>query len=127
MRRTLLALALAALPGIAIASPPAAGTSYTFYDPVFAGTVFCDTLAQVRKIATADSPQEVYMDLYQTPNEVKQPTCAAVVPTGVIVSVVSLGVMHREGLHFNAWAIETNVGGTTGYALYLEQFEMIIA
>src|SRR5262245_14316399 len=68
MRSTLLALALAAIPGVAFAQPPVAGTTHTFYDPVFTGTVFCDTLDQVRDIATADTPSEVYLAYLQTAN-----------------------------------------------------------
>jgi hypothetical protein len=43
-------LAAATLP--AFAAPPAVGSDHRFEDPVFRGTIFCDTLEQVRHIAT---------------------------------------------------------------------------
>jgi hypothetical protein len=127
MRPPLLALALAILPGVALAQPPATGTTHTFVDPLFTGTVFCDTYDQVREIATADDPALAYENYLLTPNERSEPTCATIVPTGVVVKVRPIGVMEQDGLHFNAFAVETQVGGTTGYALYLEHFEMVRA
>lgn len=127
MRQTLIAIALAAIPGVALAQPPATGTTHTFYDPVFTGTVFCDTLSQVTEIATARKPSEVYQNYLMTPNHRNEPTCAVIIPTGLVVDVKPLGVMSEDGKHFNAWAVETRVGEITGFALYLEQFEMVIA
>ena len=125
MRRTLIALALTVIPGVVLAQPPATGTTYTFHDPVFTGTVFCDTLSQVTAIATAERPSEVYLDYLQTPNELNEPTCATIIPTGVVVDVRPLGVMSEDGQLFQAWAVETQVGEARGFALYLEQ--MVIA
>jgi hypothetical protein len=127
MRKTLLALVLTALPGIALAQPPAAGTIYTFYDPVFTGTVFCDTLDQVREIATAETPSDVYLNYLQTANERNEPTCATIVPTGEVVEVMPLGIMEEDGQHFRAWAVEAKVGEFTAFGLYLEHFEMVTA
>jgi hypothetical protein len=127
MRKTLVALVLAALPGVALAQPPAAGTIHTFYDPVFTGTVFCDTLEQVREIATAEIPSDIYLDYLQTANDRNEPTCATIVPTGEVVKVMLLGVMKEDGQHFNAWAVEAKVGDVIAFGLYLEQFEMTTA
>lgn len=127
MSRTLLALAFAVVPQIALAQPPATGSTHTFYDPVFTGTVFCDTLEQVRHIAMAEAPTEIFRDYLLTVNDYNEPTCAVIVPTGIVVDVRPLGVMRRDGLRFNAWAIETRVGALIGFALYLEHFEMVIA
>jgi hypothetical protein len=127
MKRTLAALALAALPGFAMAQPPAAGTTHTFVDPVYTGTVFCDTLEQVREIATAEKPDEVYRQYLYAKNERNEPVCLAIVPTGVVSEIEPLGVMQRDGRHFNAWAVKVEVGGVIAYGLYLEQFQMVIA
>jgi hypothetical protein len=127
MLRTLFTFALALTPAVAMAQPPTTGSTYTFLDPVFQGTVFCDTLEEVRHIATADQPEQVYQEYLMTANDRHEPTCAAIVPTGLVVEVLPLGVMERAGHHFNAWAVETRVGKITGYALYLEYFEMVTA
>lgn len=127
MRKALIALVLAAIPGAAMAQPPAAGTTHTFLDPIYTGTVFCDTLEQVREIAGAERPRDVFLDYLKTVNARNEPTCATIVPTGVVVDVEPLGVMEQDGEHFNAWAVETLVGEVTGYALYLEHFDLIMA
>jgi hypothetical protein len=127
MRPTLLALVFAVTPGVALAQPPATGTTHTFVDPLFTGTVFCDTYQQVREIATADNPGMIYENYLLTPNERSEPTCATIIPTGVVVAVKPVGVMEQDGLHFNAYAVETRVGDVVGYALYLEPFEMVRA
>jgi hypothetical protein len=127
MRKTLLALVLTALPGVALAQPPAAGTIHTFYDPVFTGTVFCDTLEQVREIATAEVPSDIYLNYLQTANDRNEPTCATIIPTGEVVNVMPLGIMKEDGQHFHAWAVEAKVGGFTAFGLYLEHFDMVTA
>jgi hypothetical protein len=127
MKRAALALLFAALPAAATASPPAEGTSYTFYDPIFEATVFCDHLSELQAIVSADNPDEVYRGYFETMNALNEPTCAAVVPTGYVLDVSSLGVMERDGLTFYAWAVKAQVGEITGYALYLEHFEQVIA
>ncbi len=125
MKRTLLALALALTPAVAVAQPPAQGTTHTFVDPTFLGTVFCDTYDEVLAIVTADEPAAVYAQLFNQRNERNEPRCAAIIPTGVVLGATSLGFMKRDGMHFQAWAIETQVGAYTGFALYLE--EVVIA
>lgn len=127
MKRTLVALAFALSPAGVLAQPPVEGTTHTFVDPTFVGTVFCDTFHEVLAIATAIEPKEVYRELFSERNERNEPRCAAVIPTGVVVSVTPLGIMKRDDLHFNAWAVETQIGNVTGYALYLEQFELVVA
>lgn len=127
MKRPLLALALAAFPAAALAQPPAEGTTHTFFDPLYVGTVVCDTFDEVLAIATADNPQDVYLNLYQEANDRNEPRCAAIIATGIVVDVTPLGVMKRDDLHFNAWAVETLVGDVTAYALYIEHFELVIA
>jgi len=103
------------------AAPPAIGSTYTFEDPIFNGTVFCDTLEQVYEIATADAPDEVYGFYRVTANEFDEPTCMAIVPTGVVLAVTPLGDMEKDGSRYDAWAIETDIDGTVVYALYLER------
>jgi hypothetical protein len=104
----------------AIAGPPIPGTLHTFIDPTFRDTVICDTLDQVRRIATAETPDDMYAALYMTTNEYDEPMCVAVVPTGEVVEATPLGVMERNGRHYNAWAVETRLPGGTVFALYLE-------
>jgi hypothetical protein len=111
------ALALAAP---AVAAPPSVGTTHTFLDPVFRGTVFCDTVDQVRHIATAKAPDDIYGVYRVTTNERDEPMCMAIVPTALVVDVIPLGVMLREGEAYSAWAVETDIGGVTAFALYLE-------
>ena len=125
MKVALLALALAFLPQVAQAAPPATGSTHTFVDPVFAGTVFCDTYFEVLAIVTADDPLKVYEEFLLTRNEYSEPRCAAVTPTALVVDVTPLRPMWRDGQLFAAWAVEAQVGERTGYALYLEK--LIIA
>ena len=123
-----LALTLAGLPALALtlasvaqAAPPQAGDTYTFEDPVFNGTVVCDTLEQVADIATAEAPNDVYGFYRIMANELNEPTCMAIVPTGIVLDVVPLGVMEKEGDRYDAWAVQTELGGgAVVYALYLE-------
>lgn len=125
MQRTLLALALALSPSLALAQPPAQGTTHTFVDPTFLGTVFCDTYDEVLAIVTADQPLDVYRQLFNQRNDRNEPRCASIIPTGLVLSTTSLGLMERDGMHFQAWAVKTQVGSFTGFALYLE--EVVIA
>jgi hypothetical protein len=127
MKRTLITLAFAALPSLALAQPPAAGSTHTFFDPVYTGTVFCDTLDQVREIAAAESPDEIYRQYMYAKNERNEPVCLAIVPTATVNEVTPLGVMRRDGKHFQAWAVKASVGGITAWGLYLEEFQMVIA
>jgi hypothetical protein len=120
--RVLLAAALALAATPTLAAPPSAGSRHTFHDPVFNGTVFCDTLDEVWAIATADAPNDVYARYNLTTNDQDEPICMAIVPTGVVVDVTPIGVMERSGHQYNAWAVETDVGGVTAFALYLELF-----
>jgi hypothetical protein len=121
----LAALALSAAP--ALAAPPTVGSDYTFLDPVFRGTIFCDTLKEIRAIAEADQPDAAYSNFYLTTNDRDEPMCMAIAPTGRVVDVVPLGVMEKDGGAYNAWAIETDVNGTTAFALYLERFNLVHA
>jgi hypothetical protein len=111
----------------ALAEPPAVGGTHTFFDPVYSGTVFCDTLEQVQEIVTAENPQEVYRRYLYRKNSLGEPVCLAIIPTGEVQSVTPLGVMKRDGMHFNAWAVEITVNGVTGVGLYLEKFELVVA
>jgi hypothetical protein len=115
------ALALAAPVLPAFAEPPTPGSTHTFRDPIFQGTVFCDTLDQVRDIAVADEPNSIYAMYRITPNQRNEPICMAIIPTGLVVSVTRIGTMVREGDRYTAWAVETVVAGFTAYALYLER------
>lgn len=127
MKGLLLALGLALLPATALAQPPNKGTTHTFIDPVFASTVFCDTYFEVLAIATAAEPTEVYESFMVRRNDQNEPVCAAIIPTGTIVDVRELGIMLRDGKRYDAWAIERRIGDFTGFALYLEQRQDIIA
>lgn len=122
MHRTLLALSLALplLASPAVAQPPAKGSTHTFVDPVFSGTVFCDTFEEVHAIATADEPVEMFQTFFTKPNAQNEPTCAALMTTAVVLDVRPLGIMERDEKRFNAWAVEAKVGNFTGFALYLE-------
>ena len=122
-----LALLLVAAPTVAIAQPPSVGSTYTFLDPVFRGTIFCDMLEEVRAIAGAKVPDDAYANFYLTTNERDEPICMAIAPTAEVINVTPLGVMVRDGRHYNAWAVETKVGDTTAYALYLEHFNFVSA
>jgi hypothetical protein len=127
VKRALLAVCFAALSGTALAQPPQIGTVHSFVDPIFRGTVFCDTYDQVLDIASAEHPDEVFFGYLMTRNERLEPTCAAVLPTGLVVDVRSVGIMKRDGKHYLAFAVETQVGEITGFALYLERFEIVYA
>jgi hypothetical protein len=74
----------------------------------------------IRRIATADAPEDMCAAFYMTTNEYDEPMCAAVVPTGHVVNVTPLGVVERRGRHCNAWAVETRLPGGTVFAIYLE-------
>ena len=125
MKRLLLTLALLAAPADATAAPPSIGSQHTFADPMFEGTVFCDTYDQVRDIATAEKPQDVFLQYLQQANSKAEPTCATLAPTGVVVDVKPLGVMTEDGFHFTAYAVEARFGEITAFALYLERFDMV--
>ncbi len=125
MPRTLLALLFALVPGLAYASPPAAGSVHTFIDPMFGQTVVCDRIEQVQAIAVADEPEAKFMELFSTPNARNEPTCAAMVPTGVVIDVQPLGRLMREGKTFYAYAVQSDAGGVTFYALYLDYEDIV--
>lgn len=125
MPRTLLALLFALVPSLAVASPPVAGNVHTFVDPMFGQTVICDEMEQVQAIAVAASPEAKFMELFGTPNARNEPTCAAMVPTGVVVAVQPLGRLMRDGKTFYAYAVKSDAQGITFYALYLD-FEDIV-
>jgi hypothetical protein len=125
VKRLLLALSLIAVPTIAAAAPPHIGAQHTFTDPMFEGTVFCDTYDQVRAIATAAHPQDVFLTYLQLTNGKAEPTCATLNATGVVVDVKPLGVMEEDGFHFNAYSVEAQFGDVTAFALYLERFDMV--
>lgn len=119
-----LALPLAATP--AFAQPPLKGTTHNFIDPVFAGTVFCDTFDEVHAIATADEPVDVFQAYFTRRNAQNEPICAALMTTAIVLDVKPLGVMERDAKRFNAWAVQAKIGTYTGYALYLEARSDII-
>lgn len=114
-------LTLSLLPATAQAQPPLEGSTHTFVDPVFVGTVFCDSYYEVLAIATADDPQAVFTTFATDRNEIDEPICASIAPTGTIVDVRPLGIMVRESARYDAWAIEAEVNGSRGFALYIEK------
>ena len=127
MPRTLLALLLALVPGSALASPPTAGSVHTFVDPMFGQTVVCDKIEQVQAIAVAPEPEAKFMELFGTPNARNEPTCAAMVPTGVVIDVQPLGRLMRDGKSFYAYPVQSAAGGITFYALYLDIEDIVHA
>lgn len=125
MPRTLVALLLAFVPGLAFAQPPTAGSLHTFVDPLFGRTVICDTVEQVTAIAVAAEPEAKFLEFFGTPNAQHEPTCDAMAPTALVVDVQPLGRIERAGKSFYAYAVQSDAGGVTFYALYLE-FEDIV-
>lgn len=121
-----LALILAGTSG-ALAAPPAVGSTHYFDDPVFRGTVFCDTLEAVTAIATAPEPDDIYAAYYMTANEIGEPICMAISPDALVKAVTPLGVMRKDEQAYDAWAVETDIGGTVVFALYLERRTDILA
>ena len=65
------------------------------------------------------------MELFGTPNARNEPTCAAMVPTGVVIDVQPLGRLMRDGKSFYAYAVQSDAGCITVYARYLD-FEDIV-
>ena len=104
----------------ALAEPPKVGTTHAFVDPVFRGTVFCDTREQVEAIATADQPDRAYAELMFTANTIGEPACLAMSATARVVDVAPLGVMTKGKRDFDAWVIEADIDGITAFALYIE-------
>ena len=125
LHRMLPILAFAAMSLPALAQPPVPGSTHTFLDPIFNGTVICDTIDAVRAIATAKAPDEIYANYYLTTNAQDEPICMAIVPTGTVLDVVLVGVMVKGEHHFDAWAVETLVEGVKVFALYLERREYV--
>lgn len=113
--------------GAALAAPPAAGQMHDFTDPVFRGTIFCDTLDAVEAIAKADAPDDMYAAYYLTANQIGEPFCMAIAPKALVVAVTPIGVMRKNGHDYDAWAVETRVADTTVFALYLERSDRIAA
>ncbi|OYW97797.1 MAG: hypothetical protein B7Z15_22770 [Rhizobiales bacterium 32-66-8] len=106
--------------GIAQAAPPDVGSRYEFRDPVFRGTIFCDTLDAVQAIASAEQPDRTYANYYMTTNAIGEPICMAIAPTALVLAVTPIGVMTKNGKDYAAWAVETEIDGTVIFALYLE-------
>ena len=113
------ALALGAT-GMAQGAPPDVGSSYEFRDPVFRGTIFCDTLEAVQAIASAEQPDQTYANYYMTTNAIGEPICMAIAPTALVLAVTPIGVMTKNGKTYDAWAVEAEIDGTVIFALYLE-------
>jgi hypothetical protein len=87
--------------------------------------VVCDRSEQVQAIALADEPDAKLREFVYLRNARNEPTCAAMVPTGLVVDVRPLGRMMRDGKSFYAYAVQSDAAGVTFYALYLE-FEDIV-
>jgi hypothetical protein len=127
MPRTLLAVLFALVPGLAFASPPAAGSIHTFVDPMFGQTVVCDTVQQVQTIVVSRQPEAKFREFYGIPNAKNEPTCDALTPTGVVMDVTPLGRMMKDGKSFYAYAVQSDADGITFYALYLEYEDIVHA
>lgn len=82
--------------GTACAAPPAVGeANYAFADPVFSDVVFCDTLDQIKEIASAPDPNEVFKKYVALKNDTDESTCAAAAFYATVTSVESIGIMHE--------------------------------
>lgn len=127
MSRTLLALLLAFVPGLALAGPPSAGSVHTFIDPMFGDTVVCDHIEEVRAIAAAEIPELKFQEYFAIPNARNEPTCAAMVATGIVVDVQPIGRIMRDGKYFYAYSVEGDAHGITFYALFLEHEDIVNA
>ncbi|WP_332686727.1 hypothetical protein [Devosia sp.] len=119
-RLGLVAALLLAGTGMAQAAPPAVGSSHHFLDPVFRGTIVCDTLDAVQAIAGAEQPDQIYAAYYMTTNAIGEPICMAIAPTALVRAVTPIGVMDKNGKSYDAWAVEAEIDGTVIFALYLE-------
>ena len=104
----------------ALAEPPKVGTTHAFVDPVFRGTVFCDTREQVEEIAGADDVDRAYATYLLTANAIGEPTCMAMMQTALVREVTPLGIMTKGEKDFDAWVIEADVNGIIAYVLYIE-------
>ena len=127
MRQWVVLAMMLAGTGSAMAAPPTIGETHFFDDPVFRGTVFCDTLEAVTAIATAPEPDDIYAAYYMTTNDIGEPICMAISPDALVKAVTPLGVMRKGDENYDAWAIETDINGTVVYALYLEHRKEIVA
>lgn len=116
-----LSFVLALLPATTQAQPPLEGSTHAFVDPIFVGTVFCDSYFEVLGIATADDPRAVFTTFASDRNEIDEPICASIAPTGTIIDVRPLGIMVRENTRYDAWAVEAEINGSRGFALYIEK------
>lgn len=74
--------------------------------PVNQHAVICDTLDEVKSIATSAMPQDLYMMYASTPNELREPVCAigqfASVPA---LDTTPLGIMTINGKKWDATAV----------------------
>ncbi len=120
-RLVVLAGLLLGATGLAQAAPPEVGSAHEFRDPVFRGTIFCDTLEAVQAIASADKPDQTYAAYFMTTNDIGEPICMAIAPTALVRAVTPLGMMTKNGKAYDAWAVETEINGTVIFALYLER------
>lgn len=124
--RILLAFAFAMAGGVALAAPPPLNASYDFVDPVFGTTVFCDTLEQVKEIAAAPIPNEVFKKYRDLKNATGEPTCANAAFSADVVEVDPIPNMHETGWAFHAWAVQFKApDGVPLWALYLEHFQEV--
>ena len=58
------------------------------------------------------------------PSGFEVPGIRLVYGQGYLLDVAPLGIMEKGGERYNAWAIETDIGGVTAYALYLERIDV---
>lgn len=121
MRMVLTSLILIAGMGTALAQPPALNAAYEFIDPVFGQSVLCDTADQIKNIATAPDPNEVFKAYRGLLNTKSEPTCIAGEFTLTVVGVTPIGLMTFRGYTFDAWDVEVQNNGISAHVLYIEK------
>lgn len=126
MRMVMILSAVLAMSSAALAAPPQAGsTNVVFEDPVYGSTVICDTLDQIKDIASAPDPNQIFKAYFGLKNEKGEPTCAATEFSADVTSVEPIGDMHQDTVAFHAWAVGISHNGFTAFVLYLEQFQEV--
>ena len=106
----------------AAAQPPQQGAAAAFHAP----SILCDTSEQLQSILAAfgdgvDSGTARFAELYRTPNDRNEPTCAITgVRTALTTGATALGLVDLAGAEFYGWIVRIENPAGEGYFLYLE-------